>query len=467
MSEPERRGDALGSVRRRSGFERRVVVRLIALEAVAIALGIWVLALSHPGWILWIAGLAVLLFFLAAVTASVLKAVVRPLRALTNVVEAYRKGDYTIRSSREVPGDALGDLVHEINSLGVTLHQQRLQAMEATALLEKLIGAISVAVLAFDTERKLRVRNPAAAHLLRLDAEGGYGLTATELGVRSFLDEEIHTRIVTQVAGRAGRWQITHGTFRESGLVQHLLLISDVQQVLREEERLAWQRLIRVMGHEVNNSLAPIKSLAGTLEELLAISLPEGPRREETLDGLRVIGERTRSLGRFLSQYARLARLPVPRRRWLHVAPLVARVTALETLHAIKADAHPHLEVYVDEDQLEHALINLSRNAIEALLTPGGGVWIVARNRHGDLVIEVIDEGCGIANPENLFVPFFTTKPDGSGVGLVLSRQIAEAHGGALRLENRDGAPGAVATLEIPGAARLARDTNHQHSSMT
>src|SRR5581483_2218793 len=187
MPEPERRGDKPGSVRRRSGLERRVMVRLIALEAVAIALGSWVLELSHPGWILWVAGLAVLLSFLAAVTASVLKAVVRPLRALTNVVEAYRQGDYTIRSSREVPGDALGDLVHEVNSLGITLHQQRLQAMEATALLEKLIGAISVAVLAFDTERKLRVCNPAAAQLLRLDAEGGYGLTAADLGVRSFL----------------------------------------------------------------------------------------------------------------------------------------------------------------------------------------------------------------------------------------------------------------------------------------
>jgi two-component system, NtrC family, nitrogen regulation sensor histidine kinase NtrY len=242
-------------------------------------------------------------------------------------------------------------------------------------------------------------------------------------------------------------------------------LISDVQQALREEERLAWQRLIRVMGHEVNNSLAPIKSLAETLEELLAISLPEGPRREEALDGLRVIGERTRSLGRFLSQYTRLARLPAPRRRWLHVAPLVARVTALETLHAIEVEAPPHLEAYVDEDQLEHALINLSRNAIEALLTPGRRVSIVTSNRHGDLVIEVIDEGCGIANPENLFVPFFTTKPDGSGVGLVLSRQIAEAHGGTLRLENRDCGSGAVATLEIPGAARLTCDTNHQHSS--
>jgi two-component system nitrogen regulation sensor histidine kinase NtrY len=452
MSESGRGDDA---ARFRKGFERRIVVRLLTLEAAVLALGVWALVQAKPSQIVWVAGLTALLVFLAAMTASVNKALVEPLRGLTNVVEAYRKGDYTLRGSREVPGDALGDLVHEINSLGSTLHQQRLQAMEATALLEKLIGAISIAVLAFDTDGKLRVRNPAAAQLLRLDAEGGYGLTATDLGVQGFLDERIPTRIVTQVAGRNGRWQITQGTFREGGLVQHLLLISDVQQALREEERLAWQRLIRVMGHEVNNSLAPIKSLAETLEELLAVALPAGAGRAETLDGLRVIAERTRSLARFLSQYGRLARLPPPRRRWLHVASVVARVTALETLHKIEADVPARLEVYVDEDQLEHALINLSRNATEALQTPGGRVLIVARHRHGDLVLEVIDEGGGIANPDNLFVPFFTTKQEGSGVGLVLSRQIAEAHGGTLTLENRDGVSGAVATLEIPGAARL------------
>lgn len=455
MPESGRQPQALGPAFGRNSFERRILLRSTILAGIGLTLGAWEIYQSSSGWLLRFVGLSGLLVFLIALVVSLYKAVVEPMHSLTNVVEAYRKGDYTIRSSRGMPGDALGDLAHEINSLGSDLHQQRLQGMEATALLEQLIGAIGIAVLAFDTERRLRVCNPAAAQLLRLDTESGYGLTADDLGVQEFLHEEMRTRIVTQVAGRNGRWQITHGTFREGGLVQHLLLISDVQQALREEERLAWQRLIRVMGHEVNNSLAPIKSLAQSLEELLAVSLPEGPRREETLEALKVIAERTRSLARFLSQYGRLARLPPPRRRWLHIGPVVTRVIALETLHRVEGDVLPELEGYVDEDQLEHALINLARNAIEALQMPDGRVSIIARDRHSDLVITVVDEGTGIANPDNLFVPFFTTKREGSGVGLVLSRQIAEAHGGTLTLVNRDDAGGAVATLEMPGAARL------------
>jgi two-component system nitrogen regulation sensor histidine kinase NtrY len=439
--------------RSRFAFEGRIAMLSVVLIVPALVFG--------GAWIWWLdmdrlwrgVSAAALLAILVGLGTALRKAVREPLRGLTNVVEAYRNGDYTIRSSRERPGDALGDLVHEINSLGDTLRQQRLRALEATALLDKLINAIDVAVLAFDGEGRLRVHNPAAAQLLRL-SRTGVGHIAAEVGLEEFLKDDARSRIVTSLAGRSGRWQITHGTFRESGLAQHLLIISDVRQALREEERLAWQRLIRVIGHEVNNSLTPIRSLAETLQDLLSASLGPGNEREEMLGGLTVIAERTRSLGRFLAQYSRLARLPSPRPRWLELAPLVARVIALEPLHRIEIQIPEDLEVQVDEDQLEQALINLARNAVEAQGDSDGQVIITAHSHHDALVITVTDHGPGLANPDNLFVPFFTTKSGGSGVGLVLSRQVAEAHGGTLSLENRRDTRGAIATLEIPGAAR-------------
>jgi nitrogen fixation/metabolism regulation signal transduction histidine kinase len=227
-----------------------------------------------------------------------------------------------------------------------------------------------------------------------------------------------------------------------------------VRQALREEERLAWQRLIRVIGHEVNNSLTPIRSLAGTLRDMLQRTLAPGQARAETLEALGVIAERTEGLGRFLAQYSRLARLPPPRPRWVPLAPLLARVAVLDPEHRIEISVDPALEACVDEDQLEQVLINLVKNALESQGHDGAPVVVRAQSRGDALSISVLDSGAGIANPDNLFVPFFTTKPGGSGVGLALSRQIIEGHGGTLRLDNRNDARGAVAAVEIPAAAR-------------
>lgn len=437
-------------------FERRIDVLSAAL-AIPVLLGGGGYILRLQIGPLWRAvAFVTLASIVRALCTALRKAAIEPLRSLTNVVEAYRGGDYTIRSNRAMRGDVLGDLAHEVNSLGETLHERRLQAVEATALLDKLISAIEIAVLAFDGEGRLRVSNPAARQLLQIGAP--VGQTAAELGLEEFLRDDVRTHLATEIAGRAGRWQITHGTFREGGLAQHLLMMSDVSRFLREEERLAWRRLIRVIGHEVNNSLAPIRSLAQTLQELLSARLPPGGEAEDILDGLRVIADRSRALGGFLVEYGRLARLPPPRTRWLKLAPLLARVTALEPLRRIQIEVAEDLEACVDEDQLEQMLINLARNAVEAEGDDGGRVVIAARSRQGDLLITVTDDGPGVANPDNLFVPFFTTKPGGTGIGLLLSRQIAEAHGGTLSVSNRAEGCGAVATFEVAGAARLQTD---------
>lgn len=435
-------------------FERRVSLLTLTLAVPATLLGIVVISLVELSPVLRACLILVLVLLVGGTAALLREAIVQPLRGLANVVEAYRAGDYTVRGRRTAKGDALGDLVGEVNELGRTLHAQRLKTLEATALLDRLIGAIDVSVLAFDGAHELRLANPAAARLLGVDARTAIGRSAADLALDEFLDDPRPTRVVGVVAGRAGRWQVTHGTFRESGLVQHLLIVADVREALREEERIAWQRLIRVIGHEVNNSLTPIRSLAETLRDMLQHSLGTGRLREEMLEAVGVIADRTEGLGRFLAQYSRLARLPPPRPRWVSLAPLLGRVAGLDRAHSIDVQVDPDLEACVDEDQLEQALINLVKNALESQAGDPAPIVVNAQRSAGGLEITVTDSGPGIANPDNLFVPFFTTKPGGSGVGLALSRQIVEAHGGSLRLDNRSDARGAVATLEIPGAVR-------------
>lgn len=435
-----------------SASEARVRLLASALGVLAFVPGaffVWTLPVDIALRIVIAATLGGLFFWLCR---QLTRTVAGSLRSLTGVIGAFRDGDYTIRARRGRRGDAIGDLANELNELGAALHAQRLHAIEAGALLDDLIRTIDVAVLAFDGDRKLRLINPTASRLLRIDAAGS--ITAAELGLNEFLSGEARTRITTRLGERTGRWQVTHGIFREGGRAQHLLIIADVLQALREEERAAWQRLIRVIGHEVNNSLTPIKSLADTLQDLIG-ELPAATHsRADALQAVRMIGDRSDALARFLGRYSQLARLPPARPAWQPLAPLLERVVALNRPHVITVRAPESLEVFVDEDQLEQALINLAKNAVEANGEGGGNVSIVARVHDTDLQILVSDEGPGIANADNLFVPLFTTKPGGSGIGLVLSRKIAEAHGGTLQLENRRDAPGAVATLELPRAAR-------------
>jgi two-component system, NtrC family, nitrogen regulation sensor histidine kinase NtrY len=446
---------ALREAGRARPFERRIAWYTIALALLAFLFGMLFVWNMDVPLILRVCLFLVLALVVGALGALLYESITQPLRGLANVVEAYRSGDYSVRGRRAASRDALGELVNEVNSLGATLHEQRLQTLEATALLEKLVESIDVAVLAFDGSHRLSLLNPAARRLLGLDPNALYaGASAEDLAIEELLAEGSAARIATTIAGRTGRWQITHGTFREAGVAQHLLLIADVRQVLRDEERAAWQRLIRVIGHEVNNSLTPIRSLAETLVTLVGSNLAAGGARDDALTALEVIAERTDALGRFLGQYSRLARLPPPRTRWVAMSPLLARILALDAAHAIELDVEPGLEGRVDEDQFAQALINLVKNAAEAQQGRNGRIRIEARNEAETLTVAVKDDGPGIANPDNLFVPFFTTKPGGSGVGLVLSRQIAEGHGGTLALENRSDARGAIATLQIPGAAR-------------
>jgi signal transduction histidine kinase len=205
-----------------------------------------------------------------------------------------------------------------------------------------------------------------------------------------------------------------------------------------------------VLGHELNNSLAPIKSIAGSLERIASQDPMPEDWREDMRRGLGIIAARTDALSRFTSAYTALARLPQPNMREVDLSALVERVARLEMRKTIQIEPGAPVAVQADPDQLEQLLINLMRNAVDAALETGGSVRVSWHQNSHRVSVFIEDEGPGLANVSNLFVPFFTTKSQGSGIGLVLGRQIAEAHGGTLTLEPRVGSKGARATVTLP-----------------
>ncbi|MCA1591410.1 MAG: PAS domain-containing protein [Acidobacteria bacterium] len=400
----------------------------------------------------WTLGALILCCWLAFALAM-RERVVRPLQTLSNLLAALREGDYSIRARGANHYDALGEVLLEVNALGETLREQRLGAMEATALLRAVMEEIDVAVFAFDGDERLRLVNRAGERLFAQPAARLLGRRAEELGLLQSLradgNGEPRTTQMT-FPGGAGRWSVSRSTFRQRGSPHRLLVLTDLSRALREEELKAWQRIVRVLGHELNNSLAPIKSIAGSLASL--ISKPQRPDdwQQDAQRGLDVIATRAEALSRFMASYARLARLPPPRFQPVDVGSLVQRVANLESRLKVGVATGPAVVVQADGDQLEQLLINLLHNGVDASLETGGGVEVGWNKNGTQLDVWVKDEGPGLSDTANLFVPFFTTKPGGTGVGLVLSRQIAEAHGGTLTLENRQTGHGCTARLRLP-----------------
>ena len=441
-------------------FDRRLFLLVVAsgLPAAALALtllwtGDFTLRLQWT--------LTVLLFAIWMGCAfAARRRVVVPLHTLANMLAALRERDFSIRARGAVTADPaddpLGAVFREVNDLATTLHDQRLGAIEASALLQTVMVEIDVAVFTFDSVNRLRLVNRAGEQVLGRPADQLLDLDAESLGLAACLDGTTPRIETIAFPGATARWEVRRTTFRQDGRPHQLLVLADISRPLRDEERQAWQRLIRVIGHEINNSLAPIKSIAGSLESMLGRVDTSGNGRgigelaSDMRRGLTVIAGRADALGRFTTAYASLAKLPEPRRSVVNIEDLVRRAVALETRLPVRITGQTSVTLRADGDQIEQLLINVIRNAADAALETGGGVTVDWRTEGRAVALTIDDEGAGTGNVSNLFVPFFTTKPGGSGIGLVLSRQIAEAHGGTLTLENRTDRTGCRAHLRLP-----------------
>ncbi len=397
----------------------------------------------------WLAAGA-LIGSILAFAAVVRSQLVYRLRTLSNLVGALREEDYSIRLRASEDAGAFGEVSYELDRLTDALRDQRLGAMEAAALVRTVIAEIDSAIFAFDGKDRLQLVNRSGERLLGRYSEQLLGRNATELGLEDLLHGDAAETREVSLPGGSGRWLIKRSTFRDKGMPHRLLVMSDLSRALREEERLAWQRLLRVLGHELNNSLAPIRSIAASLQDLVAREARPDDWLDDVQRGLAVIGSRSAGLSRFMESYAKLTRLPRPLLRQVDLGELVKRAAGIEQRMAVRVVPGPRVVAEVDPDQIEQLLINLVRNAVDASLEAGGSdVSIAWTTDERTIRIAVTDDGSGISGTANLFVPFFTTKRGGSGVGLALSRMIAEGHGGALTLENREDGRGAVARLQL------------------
>ncbi len=390
-----------------------------------------------------------LVIYLLFIAATMIESLIRPLQTLSNVVSSLREGDYSFRARGAGSHDALGELAAEVNALADLLQRQRVRSLEATALLGRILEVMHSPLYAFDRENVLQLVNEAGVILLGIPHSRAFGRTARDLGLENLLaapDQSIHS-----FGSKPNRWLLRKAAFRQDGAPHTLLLLADVSQPLREEEQAAWKRLIRVLGHELSNSLAPIKSIAGSLLARADQIQGDDDTVRDFRRGLGVVESRADSLHRFVQSYRILAQLPPPHLRMVQIAPLVDRVALLDQRVPVQIDPGPPAALNADPDQLEQMLINLLKNAVDASLANGASpVQIGWQVLDSFVEVAIEDGGLGIANSDNLFVPFYTTKPAGSGVGLALAQQIARAHGGEIRLVNREDREGARATVRLP-----------------
>lgn len=461
---PQRARLALDATRRPCNYEHKMYIFFVIQAIPAIILAGMLVRRYSNSLFITVAVISGVALAWAIVVAGFVDQLIRPLQTLANVVSALREGDFSFRACGAKRGDALGELALEINSLASTLQGQRSSARDALTLVERVMTSMQSPVLAFDSRGYLRLLNPAAEHAFQLQRRS-IGLSASDLNIISLLQAEDETLYSSCNSSPADspqrRWVVRRTTFRLQGIPHTLLVLSDVAAALREEERMAWQRLIRVLSHEINNSLTPIKSLAGSLRTRLQ-NFPEisfGSTASELRRGLTVIEERAASLNRFLQAYHQLTQLPAPKLRQVSLRLILEDVVHLETRATVEIQPGPPVQLMADPDQLQQLLINVLRNAAEAAAGKDATdvcdahIYVTWNAATSHVTIQIRDNGPGLTNPTNLFVPFYTTKHEGNGIGLVLAQQIATAHKGSITLFNNPEGRGCTAELRLPLAS--------------
>ena len=385
---------------------------------------------------------------------SVRSKIVYPLRTLTNLMEALREGDYSLRLRGAAAEDALGELILEINLLAQSLQARRFNAIETTALLRKTLAQIDVALFGFDQETHLCLINDSGCDILGQPEKSLLGQSASDLGLAACLTGETPRILELALPGGVRRWECRRTSYREQGVNHPLVVLSDLTRTLHEEERLAWKRLIQILRHEINNSLTPIQSVAQTLKDRVTDPEQAAQWQPDVHEGLEIIASRSEELGKFIKAYSQLTRLPDPVFESISVREWVQHAVGLETRIAVVLEEAEDIILWGDRGQLDQLLINLIANAVEATLEchhpDQAQVTVTWQCRAKNLRLIIQDNGPGLDENHDVFVPFFTTKSQGCGIGLALSRQIAEAHNGYLTLENQTDTKGCIATLCLP-----------------
>lgn len=357
------------------------------------------------------------------------------LRRSSVQLEAMQNQDYSLQAKAVFQTGIAAQLQQQLQQLSEQLQQRKSHFDEQQFLLYRLIDQLNTPILVFDHKQQLSYANNEFSQLFGRPWQSMRHASAESLGLIAkpqwnFSHKE-----------KAKQWQIRQSRFLDQGQKHQLLVFINIQAALRETQLQAWQQLIRILSHEIRNSLTPVQSLSEYLQQ----KLPQGREQE----ALGLIRERSQHLQDFVSRYAELNKELRIQRQQIQVRELVHSLQILFLQHQLQATG-TDLQLHSDLMLLQQVLINLIKNAIEAG-SPAGTVELRFRKLHHSVEIQLLDQGCGLSNQQDLFVPFYSTKPQGQGIGLTLCRQIIEQLGGELSLQNRtDGIKGARAILELP-----------------
>lgn len=380
------------------------------------------------------------------------------LRSLTSIVEGMVQGDFSLKARQELTSSGLSGLTESINTLSNELSSHKLANAEKRALLEKIITQIDIGVITADEQGKITVMNNAAAIMLDI-RKPELIKNLQELNLTFATNAPAKELITLETGDKTKKLYVQLDKFREFGSDQTLILITDMNHLLRQEELKSWEGLVRVISHEINNSLTPIASMSNSLIDIIKHTNIEPDTRDDIVNSAHIIADRAKSLTEFIAQYRNLTHIKNPNRENIAISALINPILPLFTSHKILIEGDSTLVCALDAAQMKQVFINLLKNAIEAMQHPEAGDPSAAikininkiENQQGNILrFDILDSGCGIRRNQNLFIPFYTTKAQGSGIGLALSRQIVELHQGSLQIFNRESTKGCCARIELP-----------------